>query len=62
MGTFAQGHVRKSAGLFRGVRVRVRQIEFPPTIEADPISAVLDREHPTLVTMSAANDKLQNPE
>jgi hypothetical protein len=54
-----RGHSEKH-GLFRGLRVR--QVEFATTVNADPLSSVLDREHTTLVTMSATNDKLENPE
>src|SRR5271166_5640646 len=39
----------------------VRQLEFPSTIEADPVRPVFDREHPTSVTVPAPKDKLENP-
>jgi len=32
---------------------RVRQVEFPTTIEADALSAMLDREHAAAVTVAS---------
>lgn len=43
-------------------RVCVWQVEFPTTIEADPVCAVPDREYSTHVSMSATKDKLENPD
>ncbi|MGC2329375.1 MAG: hypothetical protein WA604_21875 [Candidatus Sulfotelmatobacter sp.] len=40
--------------------VRVRQIEFPSTVEADLICAVFDCEHTAEVTVPAAKDELKN--
>jgi hypothetical protein len=40
--------------------VGVRQVEFPPTIEADLVSPVLDGEHAAEVTVPAAKDELKN--
>lgn len=34
--------------------VRVKQVEFLSTIETVPVGAVLNREHPALVTVPAA--------
>jgi hypothetical protein len=42
-------------------RMRVRQVEFPSTVEAYPVSPVLDGEDAAQVTMPAANHKLDNP-
>ena len=41
-------------------RMRVRQVEFPSTVEADLVGAVFDREHAAQVTVPAAKDKLEN--
>jgi len=38
-----------------------RQVEFPSTVEADAVSAVLDGEHPAHVVMPASEDKLKDP-
>jgi hypothetical protein len=48
---------RRSVG--RSGCKRVRQVEFPSTIEADPVRAVSDREHTTQVTVPAAKNKLE---
>jgi len=42
--------------------MRVRQIEFPSTVEADAVGAAFDREHTAEVTVPAAKDKLESPE
>jgi hypothetical protein len=47
-----------SIELFRSVRVR--QIEFASTIEADFICAVFDRKDTAEMTMPAAEDELDN--
>jgi hypothetical protein len=39
----------------------VWQVEFPSTVEADLVGTVFDGEDPTLMTMSAAKEKLENP-
>jgi len=39
--------------------MRVRQVEFPPTIEADLVSAVFDREHTAEMTVPAPNEELK---
>ena len=39
-----------------------RQIEFPPTIEANAVSAVLDGEDPTHVMMPASENELKDPQ
>ena len=41
--------------------MRVGQLEFPSTVEADPVCAVFDREHTAEVTVPAAKGKLENP-
>jgi hypothetical protein len=55
----SQAGVRGSVGPYW--RIRVRQVEFPSTVEADPVCAVLDREHTADVTVPAAKNKLENP-
>jgi hypothetical protein len=40
-------------------RIRVGQVEFPPTVEADPVSPVFDGEHAAHVTVPAADHKLE---
>jgi len=42
--------------------MRIRQVEFPSTVETDLVGAVFYREHPTEVTMAAAENKLENAE
>jgi hypothetical protein len=42
-------------------RMRVWQVEFPPTVEAHPVRTLFDREDAAQVTMPAANHKLDNP-
>src|ERR1700690_3442622 len=42
-------------------RMRVWQVEFPSTVEANPGRAIFDREDAAEVTMPAANYKLENP-
>jgi hypothetical protein len=39
--------------------MRVRQVEFPSTVEADPVGAAFDGEHAAEVTVPAAKDKLK---
>src|SRR5260370_36167368 len=39
---------------------RVRQVEFPATIEADSVGAVFDGEHAAEVTVPAAKNKLKD--
>jgi hypothetical protein len=41
--------------------VRIRQVEFPTTVEADLIRAMFDREHTADVPVPAAEGKLENP-
>jgi hypothetical protein len=48
----------RSIELFR--LVRIRQVEFLPTVEADLVCAVFDREHATQVPVPAAKEKLKN--
>src|SRR5579863_5103291 len=40
-------------------RIRVRQVEFPPTVETDPVGPVFDSEHAAQVTVPTADDKLE---
>jgi hypothetical protein len=49
---------RRSVG--RSWGKRVRQVEFPATIEADAVGAMLDREHAAEVTVPATKNKLEN--
>lgn len=37
------------------------QVKFPSTVEADLVCTVFDGEHPALMTMPAAKEKLGNP-
>jgi hypothetical protein len=46
----------------RRIRIRIGQVEFPATIEADPVGAALDREHTAHVFMPAAKNKLEDSE
>jgi len=39
--------------------LRVRQVEFPPAVEADLVCAVFDSEHTAEVAASAAKNKLE---
>jgi hypothetical protein len=39
----------------------VWHVEFPSTIEANLVRTVFDGEHPALMTMSAAKEKLKGP-
>ena len=39
-----------------------RQVEFPPTVEADAVGAVLDGEYPAYVMMPASEDQLEDPQ
>jgi hypothetical protein len=55
---FLSGRSRDS-GTFR--RVSIWQIELLPTVEADVVCTAFDGEHPTLMTVSAAKEKLENP-
>jgi len=41
--------------------VSIWQIELLPTVEADLVCAVFDREHTAEVTVPAAKGKLENP-
>jgi hypothetical protein len=41
-------------------RIRIRQVEFPSTVETNLIRSVFDREHPAEVTVAAAEDKLKS--
>jgi len=38
----------------------IRQIEFPPTVEADLVCAVFDREYSANMTVAAAENKLED--
>ena len=49
----------RSGGLY-GIAC-VWQVEFPSTVEAHLVCTVFDREHSTLMAMSAAKEKLENP-
>jgi len=40
----------------------IRQIEFPPTVEADLVCAVFDREYSANMTVAAAENKLEDSE
>ena len=55
-----QVRVRSSVGSHG--HVCVRQVEFLSTVEADPVGAVVNREHTAEVTVPAAKDKLENPQ
>jgi len=44
------------------IRIRGRQVEFPTTIEADPVRAVLNGEHTAHVFVPATKQKLEDPE
>jgi hypothetical protein len=37
------------------------QIEFASTIKADPVGALFDGEHPASVTVTASENKLEDP-
>ena len=54
--------VERTVGPYRRMRVRIWQVEFPSTIEADPIRAMFDGEHATEVTVPAAKEELEHPE
>ena len=51
-----------STARLRGVHQFPGITEFPPTIKADPIRPLLDREYATQVTVMAPKGKLENPE
>jgi len=55
--------IRLRAGVPRTIqsqgRIRVGQIEFPPTVEADPVGAIFDREDAAQVPVPAADEKLK---
>jgi hypothetical protein len=59
MGICPQARVPRSGGQYG--RVRVRQIEFPSTVEADTVCTAFDREHAAEVTVPAAKGELKNP-
>jgi len=52
------------SGVARGIEshgsIRIWQIEFPPTVEADPICALFDGEDAAEVTVPTAKDELKN--
>jgi hypothetical protein len=50
--------IRRGSESHRGMRVR--QVEFSPTVKADPVGAVLDSEHAAEVTVPTAKDELNN--
>jgi len=54
--------IQKSAEARRPMRFLGGQIEFPTTIEADAVSAVLNGEHTAHVFVAAAKQKLEGPE
>lgn len=54
--------VQKNTGAQRPIRIRGGQVEFPTTIEADPVSAVLNGEHTAHVFVPATKQKLEDPE
>jgi hypothetical protein len=39
--------------------MRARQVEFPPTVEADLVCAIFDGEYTAEVTVTAAKDGLK---
>ena len=49
---------RRSIG--RSWSKRVGQVEFPSTVEADPVGAMFDREHAAEVTVTATKNKLKD--
>jgi hypothetical protein len=54
--------IQKCTGAQRPIRIRGGQVEFPTTIEADPVRAVLNGEHTAHVFVPATKQKLEDPE
>jgi hypothetical protein len=53
-------HARIRVGSESHGRMRVRQVEFPSTVETNPVSPAFDGEHAAEVTMPATEDELNN--
>jgi hypothetical protein len=43
-------------------RIRVRQVEFPSAVEANPVCAVFNREHTAEVSVAASKHELEDTE
>jgi hypothetical protein len=53
--------IRRIIGPHGSVRVRVRQLEFPSTVEADPVGAAFDRKHTAQMAVPASENELEKP-